>query len=134
MKKVNGIKLKGNYGGKSNNSKKIIHPVGKDIEDGLPRYDKPGFRAIETPDSTGMIKSYRGAKLFEDGIVRYPSNVPVDRTQAAKVQAYFDYNNSTGNKPIHRDDMYKIYGEDYIKEFNRLSTAKNGPSAYKQDI
>lgn len=132
MAKKTGIHLSGNYGGKPiPASKMVVHDVKEDIEDGLPRYDKQGFNVMETPDSTGMIKAYRGAKLFEDGVVRYPSNAFVDREKAAKVQAYMDYNKGGHNHASYREDMYEIYGEVYMNEFKRLCEAKNGPSAWK---
>lgn len=133
MAKKTGIKLSGNYGDDPiPAANKIVYEVKDDIVDGLPRYDKPGFRMMETPDSTGMIKAYRGAKLFKDGIVRYPSNAFVDRDEAAKVQAYMDYNSGGHNHPSYRKDMYEIYGEVYMNEFKRLCEAKQGPSAWKQ--
>lgn len=133
MAKKTGIKLSGNYGDAPiPAAKKIVYKIEDDIEDGLPRYDKPGFHMIETPDSTGMIRAYRGAKLFEDGIVRYPSNAFVNRDEAAKVQAYMDYNHGNHNHASYREDMYAIYGEVYMNEFKRLCDAKQGPSAWKQ--
>lgn len=96
----------------------------------IPRYSKPGFKAIRTPKSKGMIKQYLGGKVF-GGVIRYPEGVEVDAARAAKAQALMDYNSAAGNVPRHRRDMEEIYGEAYTKEFERLKTAKNGPSAWR---
>lgn len=96
----------------------------------IPRYKRPGFRAIRTPKSKGMIKQYLGGKVF-DGVIRYPEGVEVDPARAAKAQALMDYNSAAGNSPRHREDMAEIYGEAYTREFERLKTAKNGPSAWR---
>lgn len=97
----------------------------------IPRYKKPGFRAIRTPESKGLIKQYLGGKLI-DGVVHYPEGVQVELERAAKAQALFDYNGAVGNRPGARADMEAIYGDAYTKEFQRLSKAKNGPSAGRQ--
>lgn len=96
----------------------------------IPRYSKPGFKAIRTLKSKGMIKQYLGGKVF-DGVIRYPEGVEVDAARAAKAQALMDYNSAAGNAPRHRRDMEDIYGENYVREFERLKTAKNGPSAWR---
>lgn len=96
----------------------------------IPRYKKPGFKPIRTPKSKGMIKQYLGGKVI-DGVIKYPEGVKVDVRRAAKAQALMDYNNAKGTRPGHRADMEAIYGEDYTREFERLKTAKNGPSAWR---
>lgn len=126
-------KLKGKYGGNNGGGNQKSRPAvrkgtGKSGGVDIPRYDYPGFRMIETPDSGGLIQAWRGGKLFRDGIIRYPMTADIDPVRAAKAQALVDYNNCPG-VPAHRADMAKVYGEAYLKEFERLKRAKNGPPA-----
>lgn len=130
-KRIKGARLKGNYGSAYQGPKRIVREgTGQSGGIDIPRYGYPGFRMIETPDSDGLIKGYRGGKLFA-GIVRYPMTADVDPVSAAKVQALVDYNSTedANGGPCHRADMARIYGEAYLREFERLRKARRGPEA-----
>lgn len=133
-KKLTGVKLKGKYGTAYQRPKvQTYEGGGQSGGVDIPRYDKLGFKMRLTPDSPGLIKAHRGAKLF-DGVFKYPRTADVDPVQAARAQALADYNytvNSRGG-PRQQADMVQIYGEAYTAEFERLKTAKNGPSARKK--
>lgn len=95
----------------------------------IPRYDKLGFKMRLTPDSPGMIKAHRGAKLV-GGVFQYPKNADVDPVAAARAQALADYN-YTANRaggPTMRSEMARIYGAAYTDEFWRLAQLKMGQS------
>lgn len=130
-KKATGMRLKGKYGTAYQGPKvQTCEGSGQSSGVDIPRYDKLGFKMRLTPDSPGLIKAHRGAKLF-DGIFKYPRTADVDPVQAARAQALADYNytvNSRGG-PCQRANMARIYGEAYTKEFERLKTAKYGPPA-----
>lgn len=130
-KKVKGVKLGGKYGSAYQGSE-VIMKAGTGQSGGvdIPRYNKKNFLMRLTPNSPGMIKASRGACVI-DGVIRYPEGVEVDPARAAKAQALMDYNSAAGNSPRHREDMAEIYGEAYTREFERLKTAQNGPSAWR---
>lgn len=131
MKKVQGVKLGGKYGGNKVSKAKTENHMDTGDSKGvrIPRYHSPNFKPVRTPDSSGMIKQCLGG-VVENGILKYPEHVDVDPVHAAKAQAYFDYNQESGI-PKYRPEMAEIYGEAYTKEFERLKTAKNGPSAWR---
>lgn len=138
-KKVKGKKLAGCYGSAYQGTKRIVREgTGQSGGVDIPRYGYPGFRMIETPDSPGMIKAYRGGKCYTDGIVRYPMTADVDPVQAAEAQALMDYNSTVDSRggPCHRADMVRIYGDAYLREFERLArlrVGQSGPSAWRRD-
>lgn len=137
-KKVKGKKLAGNYGSAYQGPKKIVREgTGQSGRVNIPRRDYPGFKMIETPDSTGMIKAYRGGKCYSDGIIRYPVTADVDPVRAAECQALMDYNSTVNSEggPCHRADMARIYGEAYLREFERLARLRmgqSGPGAWRR--
>lgn len=102
----------------------------------IPRYKADGFKMRFSPYPGGMIKAHIGAELCgDDGIIYYPESANVDPKRAAEAQALVDYNNAKGRDPQHREEMVKIYGDLYTKEFERLKKLKvgqSGPSPWRK--
>lgn len=133
--KVKGVHLKGAKGSGpivGQTTAVLVEGTGQDGGYAIPRYKADGFKMRFNPYPGGMIRAHIGAKLAEDGVIYYPASADVDPVRAAKVQALMDYNNALGRKPMARKDMIAIYGKLYTNEFERLKTARNGPSPWRK--
>lgn len=132
-KKVKGVHLQANGSGPLLGQKMAVKVKGTGQNGGyaIPRYKKDGFMMQFNPYPEGMIRAHVGAELGDNGIIYYPESADVDPRRAAEAQALADYNytlNSRGG-PCQQANMARIYGEAYTAEFERLKTAKYGPSA-----
>lgn len=93
----------------------------------IPRYELPGFHAIDTSNSSGLIKGWNGGKLV-NGVIKYPTTANVDPGKAARAQAFVDY--SYGKSTSGNSKMGSIYGQAYYDELERLANLPVGAPAW----